>query len=139
MVLRVEGGGYSVVLPGDSEAAGERYLLQSQGKLDADVVVAPYHGSVSSSSPDFVAGVAPRWAVFSTGYLNQWGFPDPGVVARYRGMGARTRNTARDGAIQIELGSELEVTTYRSRADRYWNAEAPAPPISPRAIWASIL
>jgi len=138
-VVRVEAGGHSVLLPGDIEADGERHLLQSQGNLDADVVVAPHHGSASSSSPAFVAAVAPRWAVFSAGYLNQWGFPDPGVVARYRRQGARTRNTARDGAIRVELGSELGVAAYRSRADRYWHAGAPAPPISPRAIWASIL
>ena len=71
----------------------------------------------------------PRWALFSVGYRNRWDFPDPAVVARYRRAGARVRTTAAAGALRIDLTPELGVSGYRKRADRYWNAGAPPPPM----------
>ena len=91
--------------------------------------MAPHHGSTTSSTAGFVRATDPRWALFSVGYRNRWGFPDPAVVARYRQAGARIRTTAAAGALRIDLGPELRLSGYRERADRYWNAGAPPPPV----------
>ncbi|HKJ70186.1 MAG TPA: DNA internalization-related competence protein ComEC/Rec2 [Gammaproteobacteria bacterium] len=129
-VLRVTAAGGSVLLPGDLEAEGERRLLAAGRPVAADVLVAPHHGSATSSTPALLEAVAPRWAVFSTGYRNRWGFPDPRVAARYRRAGVRLRNTALEGAVRIELGADgVRVSGYRARADRYWNAGARPPPL----------
>ncbi len=138
-VLRLETGGASLLLPGDLEAGGEARLLARGTDLSAEVVVVPHHGSATSSTPDFVAATRPDWVVYSTGYKNRWGFPDPEVVARWRGAGARGVNTATAGAVRVDLGREVRVTGFRQGADRYWHAEAPAPPLSPLAALASIL
>jgi len=119
----------SVLLPGDVEAAAERRLLARPEELAAEVVVAPHHGSTTSSTAGFVRAANPRWALFSVGYRNRWDFPDPAVVARYRRAGARVRTTAAAGALRIDLTPELGVSGYRKRADRYWNAGAPPPPM----------
>jgi len=119
----------SVLLPGDVEAEGERQLLSQAGDLGADVVVAPHHGSTTSSTPGFVRATSPRWAVFSVGHDNRWGFPDPSVVARYRRAGARILTTARAGAVRIRLGPEVTVDGFREGADRYWNAGGRPPPL----------
>ncbi|HYW76371.1 MAG TPA: DNA internalization-related competence protein ComEC/Rec2, partial [Gammaproteobacteria bacterium] len=63
------------------------------------VLIAPHHGSDSSSTPPFVRAVHPHYVVFSTGYLNRYHFPRPRVMKRYRRIGARLLNTAHDGAI----------------------------------------
>jgi competence protein ComEC len=135
-VLEVVAEHGSVLLPGDVEAGGERRLLAQGEDLAADVVVAPHHGSTTSSSPAFVQATAPRWVVFSVGHDNRWGFPDPAVVARYGRVGARTVTTAGAGAVRIRLGPELTLGGYREQADGYWNAGAPPPPVgSLAALW----
>ena len=86
-VLRVGAPGGSLLLPGDIEAEAERHLLEHGAPLAADIVVAPHHGSDSSSTPGFVAAVRPRWVLYAVGHGNQWGFPRPSVVARWRPAG----------------------------------------------------
>jgi competence protein ComEC len=128
-VLRVTAGGDRVLLPGDLEAAGERRLLARLGDPRADVLVAPHHGSATSSTAPFVAAVAPSRVVFSTAYKNRWGFPDPEVVRRYRQAGAAMWNTAYAGAVRIELGDGVRLSGFRRRADRYWHAGSRPPPV----------
>ncbi|MDX1610172.1 MAG: DNA internalization-related competence protein ComEC/Rec2, partial [Halofilum sp. (in: g-proteobacteria)] len=90
-VLRVDGPGGSLLLPGDIEAGAERALVAGGAALAADVVVAPHHGSATSSTPGFVAAVNPRWVLYSVGHGNRWGFPRPQVLAAWRPAGwART-------------------------------------------------
>lgn len=102
-VLRVSGPGGRVLLPGDLEAAGEQALIDGGADLRADVLVAPHHGSASSSTDAFVAAVAPRVVLHSAGYRNRWGFPRAVVVARYDAQGARQWVTGRDGALTVTL------------------------------------
>ncbi|KPV41759.1 hypothetical protein AN478_00475 [Thiohalorhabdus denitrificans] len=128
-VVEVAAGGQRVLLPGDLEAAGEQRILSSEGLPEQTVVVAPHHGSTTSSSPAFVRAARPDWVVYSTGHGNRWGLPTPEVEGRYRRVGARALNTASEGAVEIRLGPEPRVRGYRQRADRYWHAGAPPPPL----------
>ena len=122
-VLRVEAGGHAIILPADIEKRAEAVLLQRhRPELDADVLVAPHHGSSTSSTPGFVDAVSPGVVLFPTGYLNRFGFPKPEVVARYRERGIRMYDTGRDGALSVQLGGAgvSEVTAERQRAKRFW-------------------
>lgn len=103
-VLRVDGPGGSLLLPGDIEAGAERALVARAAELAADLVVAPHHGSATSSTAAFVDAVRPRWVLYSVGHRNQWGFPRPGVLARWRPAGwARTDC---GGALHVEVHPE---------------------------------
>lgn len=104
-VLRVRAGGATALLTGDLEAAGEERLLAEGQRLRAELLVAPHHGSASSSSPAFVAAVAPQAVVYAVGYRNRWDFPRPEVVARYRALGARGYRTAETGALRFRLAA----------------------------------
>ncbi|MET0379991.1 MAG: DNA internalization-related competence protein ComEC/Rec2, partial [Spongiibacteraceae bacterium] len=66
-VLRIDAGASSVLLTGDIETTVEARLLGAK-LAPATVLIAPHHGSRSSSSPTFVAAVQPRYVVFSAGY-----------------------------------------------------------------------
>ncbi len=122
-VLRVRAGGRELLLTGDLQRAGERTLLQAVADLHADVLVAPHHGSAGSSSPAFVVAVRPRWVLFASGYHNRFGFPRPGVMQRYRSLGAETLSSAQCGAIELRLGAEGSPAPRCSRLRRghYWN------------------
>ena len=90
------------MLTGDLEAPGEAALLSRQGgTLQTSVVQVGHHGSRTSSSPAFVAALAPRWALIPNGYRNRFGFPAPEVVQRWRTAGAGVLETADSGALRL--------------------------------------
>jgi competence protein ComEC len=117
-VLLIQGRDGSVLLTGDIEADGERAVL-AQGLPRADVVVAPHHGSETSSSSLFVAAVRPDVTIFSTGYRNRWNFPRPAVVARWREAGAVCYDTATSGAISVVFDPHMDATKVRVREHRH--------------------
>jgi competence protein ComEC len=126
-VIRIDADRGSVLLTGDIEARSEARLLRDGAEVgDVTVLVAPHHGSRTSSTPAFVAAANPRYAVFTPGYRNRFGHPRPEVLARYRAAGARIARTDHDGAVTFAfapgapLGPELE----RHARRRYWR-EAP--------------
>jgi len=124
-VLRVSTGRQSLLLTGDIEEPAERELIAAYGEaLHADILVAPHHGSKSSSSDSFVAAVAPRWVLFPLGYRNRYGFPHQGVVARYEVRGVPMLSSSGSGAITFQMGAgELEPLEYRKQARRYWHID----------------
>jgi len=118
-VLRIEtAAGRVLLLTGDIERSVERQLLEQHARrLAADILVAPHHGSRTSSTDGFVNAVHPEYVLFPVGYRNRFGFPKPDVLARYREIGARTLDTATDGAVSIRLeaGRGIEATGHRQR------------------------
>jgi competence protein ComEC len=86
-VLWVRGAKASALLTGDLDAAHEAALVQAHPSLRADWLLAPHHGSKSSSSAGFLAQVKPRWVVAQAGYRNRYGHPAEPVVQRYQALG----------------------------------------------------
>jgi competence protein ComEC len=119
-VLKVTAGAASMLLTGDIERQAEAALLLDPD-IEAQIVLAPHHGSRSSSSAEFIARVAPRWAIIAAGYRNRFGHPSAEVLERYRAAGAGVLRTDRDGAIHVLLGNGgLRVESERVRRPRYW-------------------
>jgi competence protein ComEC len=122
-VLQVSSAYGAVLLPGDLEAAGERSLIRRYGdSVKADVLIAPHHGSRTSSRAEFVHKVSPEVVVISVGYRNRFRHPNAAVVARYAAAGADIARTDRDGAVRIELNrAGRSVTYWRYLVARYWH------------------
>ncbi len=122
-VLRIATRGSSALVSADIEKSSERVLLAgAPAKLRADILVAPHHGSRTSSTSEFVAATAPRIVVFPVGHRNRFGHPHPTVAARYRAAGATLLRTDVSGALTFRLGSgDLEVQEWRSARPRYWH------------------
>ncbi|HEX7219927.1 MAG TPA: DNA internalization-related competence protein ComEC/Rec2 [Burkholderiales bacterium] len=118
-VLRVEAGGNSMLLAGDIERAAEVSLIEKQ--IRTNVLLVPHHGSRTSSSEEFIAAVAPRWAVVAAGYRNRFGHPAREVLERYERAGIGVLRTDRDGAVSVLLKRDaLEVRAERLARPRYW-------------------
>ncbi|MCB1749765.1 MAG: ComEC/Rec2 family competence protein, partial [Gammaproteobacteria bacterium] len=122
-VLAVGHDGGRLLLPGDIDAGVERALVARHGAaLRAGAVVAPHHGSRTSSSAAFVAAVAPRHVVMAVGAGNRYGMPHAPVVARYRAAGAIVHDTARHGAVTLTSdGDDFDVSHVRPRALGFWS------------------
>src|SRR5512141_1551333 len=123
-VLHISTGASSVLLTGDIDRKAESRLLQLHAKqLPATLLVVPHHGSMSSSTPAFVNAVHPRYAVFTSGYLNRFGHPREEVVDRYRAVGSEILRSDEDGAVSIEMNAQgLKLERYRKTHARYWMA-----------------
>ena len=83
----------------------------------------PHHGSKTSSSEPFVAALAPKLAVISSGYLNRFHHPHPDVVARYDAHAIDVLNTATSGFIALRFAPDAAPRIVeRGRVDRhpYW-------------------
>lgn len=139
-VLSVSNAAGKVLLAGDIETANERELIRrNAAALQADVLLAPHHGSTTSSSPEFVQAVGASTVIFSAGYKNRFNHPRPEIVARYRATGAQLRRTDAEGALTVDLPAEpvdaatgnggngqsshgvtIEITGERARHGRYW-------------------
>ena len=134
-VLRIEAGGRAALLPGDiGEHVEARLLNAHPGRLQADLVLVPHHGSLTSSSTSFIHALASRWAVVSAGAENRFGLPRTEVLDRYSRAGSTVLNTANAGAIAFRLdasGTRL-VSERRRDRPRYWRE--PANPSSGYAI-----
>jgi len=120
-VLKISVAGQKLLLTGDIEKPAEIRLLEN-GLNQYDIVVAPHHGSLSSSTKNFVERTSPSLVIFSTGYANQWRFPKSKVVQRYADIGAEILVTHQNGAIIVEQESagELHWSTERSNSRHFW-------------------
>ena len=110
-VLRITYGARSLLLVGDAEHEEEDDLLNRPPEgLRADVLKVGHHGSATSSSPGFLAAVAPREAVISVGRRNRFGHPNPLTLGALASRGVRVWRTDRDGAVTVTTdGRTLEV------------------------------
>ena len=128
-VLRVtSAAGQRVLLPGDIESPVEQTLVEQEGqRLRSEVLVAPHHGSRTSSTRPFVAAVQPRYVLFAAGYANRFGFPKTDVAARYRALGATAFVTGREGAVTVRLAARggIRVSAWRREQRRHWRRPAP--------------
>jgi competence protein ComEC len=110
-VLRIAYGSRALLLAGDAEKEEEGELLASaRALLRADVLKVGHHGSRTSSTPDFLAAVAPREAVVSVGRRNRFGHPAQSTLTALESAGARLWRTDRDGSIVVTTdGQSLDI------------------------------
>ncbi|MDY0219699.1 MAG: DNA internalization-related competence protein ComEC/Rec2 [Desulfobacterium sp.] len=115
IVSKVIHGEISVLFPGDILMDAEEKLVRARGsRLLSTVLVAPHHGSSSSSNDFFLDQVRPGSVVVSCGFENRYGFPHGNVVERYMSRGYNLFQTDFAGAVQIiSTGSKCEILTSK--------------------------
>jgi competence protein ComEC len=90
--------------------------------MASEFVLAPHHGSRTSSTAAFIAATAPRWVIFPVGYRNRFRHPAPDVWARWEASGAGLLRTDLTGAVSFELGPRVQApVAEREQAPRYWH------------------
>jgi competence protein ComEC len=116
----------SALLLGDLEAAQEMALVQRHPQLRSDWLLAPHHGSRTSSSAALLDALQPRLAVVQAGYRNRFGHPAPEVMARYQARGIVVADTPACGAVGWRSQARESLSCERHLARRYWH-HAPPP------------
>lgn len=121
-VLHIGAGGKAILLAGDIEAAQEAALLRAGAqRLRADVLLAPHHGSGTSSTAAFLQAVGPSLGIFQVGHRNRYRHPKKEVYERYAEHGIRRLRTDERGAVTLRFGPGLQIESYRETRARYWH------------------
>ena len=118
-VLRVEADGEVLLLTGDISRAAEHAWLARQADPRVDWLLAPHHGSRSSSGVAFVLRTRPRHVLVAR--LAQRLRPSHGeVMERYARVAAQVHDTARDGALTLaaHAGSVIRRTSGGKNENR---------------------
>lgn len=120
-VLLLEYGTFTMLLAGDIEKPIEHVLAPSLSPVD--LLLAPHHGSKTSSSSIWVNATRPRWAVVSAAFKGRYGHPHRSVVERYQNAGSEVINTAEQGAVQFLVGADggVIMTTERNKRRRFYH------------------
>lgn len=112
------------ILPGDIGVQAESgYIDALSGQLPEvanRVLVAPHHGSRTSSSRRWTEALAPDVVIYSAGYRHRFGHPHPEVTARYRKVGALALNTACSGMISMYSGEDGLVIREMRHSAPFW-------------------
>jgi len=117
VVLQLRFGRRRFLLTGDAEGGEEAWMVARYGaSLASDVLKVGHHGSVTSTTPDFLDVVRPRVAVVSVGSGNRYGHPSQRVLQALDESGAYLLRTDDDGTIVVSTdGKDLEVRANGGR------------------------
>ncbi|QIL89265.1 DNA internalization-related competence protein ComEC/Rec2 [Microbulbifer sp. SH-1] len=117
--------GVRILLAGDITSNVEAQLpARYPAFAPVDLLIAPHHGSRTSSSPALLDWARPARVVFSAGFRHHFGHPHPEVVARYRRLPAQQFNTADSGAVRFHWDGSGQLNIERARArGRFWYAD----------------
>ncbi|MGB9499897.1 MAG: DNA internalization-related competence protein ComEC/Rec2 [Dissulfuribacterales bacterium] len=117
MVIKASFGEQSILFPGDIMRAAEKELVLRQKNLHADILLAPHHGSKTSSTPGFLNYVNPKVAIISCGKQNRFGFPAQPVLDRYEKYPMKIFRTDLNGAVMISTdGHHMRITPVFGKA-----------------------
>ena len=111
LVLHVAYGATSVLLEGDAEEPIEHAMLTEPG-LASTLLKVGHHGSITSTRPEFLARVAPQWAVISCGLRNSYGHPRTEVLQALQAAKVRTFSTDINGAVCFRLDGKTTTADY---------------------------
>ncbi|PIA66215.1 DNA internalization-related competence protein ComEC/Rec2 [Pseudomonas sediminis] len=118
-VLQIEAAGERLLLTGDIDVRAERALMQADFPLASRWLLAPHHGSRTSSSQAFIDAVGAQHVLITRSRHNAFGHPHPQVLARYQAAGVEVHDTALRGALHLRLGEQVAPRGLRNEP-RFW-------------------
>ena len=140
-VIRIEASdGSSVLVTGDIPKRSERELVDRfvglmdpedprslhliGARLASQVLIAPHHGSKTSSGDELLWGVSPELVVIQAGFRNRFGHPHAETLQRIATLlpGTSVARTDLQGALRIDWPAGRPVVTdFWAHHRRYWH------------------
>ncbi len=115
--LLVKYGGFTALLTGDVEGAGQVYLksqLQKEGIHDIALLKVAHHGSGYTTDAEFLEMIRPKAALISCGRDNAYGHPHRDLLERLEEAGAQIYRTDQSGALKVSaFGDKIRISTYK--------------------------
>ncbi len=128
-VLRIEGPGGSVLLPGRIDAIVERRLIDTVESLSATILVLSDGGHEKASSTAYLDRVSAELALSSSARFDRSGRPHAAVLKRLERSGTRWVSTGNCGALRVRLSPDRppQLSSVVGRSPRFWLADRDCP------------
>ena len=113
---------HTVIEPNLSESSSGN--AREEAIFPIDLLVAPHHGSNSSSGSALLSKLRPDNVVFSAGFLNRYGFPHADVQMRYKLLGTKQYITGMHGSVAFSFGQTgllMPPVTWLQTHRRFWH------------------
>ena len=122
-VLKISSKNGSILLTGDIEEPVEYRLTKKfPHHIKSDVLLVPHHGSRTSSSKAFIKLVAPKVAVNSSGFANQFNHPHPLIKQLYLDQGIIFYDTQTKGMIKLVFKDhDIKIQQYADVYPHFWD------------------
>lgn len=105
LVIKLEYLGTKILFTGDIQSEAEKVILDSGQDIHANILKTAHHGSLYSTTPDFLKSVSPSSAVISVG-RNNFGHPADPVLQRLKQYGVKVLRTDKNGCITVEINNK---------------------------------
>ena len=102
LIVKVDYGSSSFLFTGDAEINEIEQLLDTNFKLNCDVIKVPHHGSPNGYCQELLMRVNPKAAIISVG-KNNFGHPDEGVLKNYSSNNIEVLRTDLFGCIRMKV------------------------------------
>jgi competence protein ComEC len=106
VILRVDIGLVSLLLPGDLETRGWQSLDLDPAYLDVEIFKVPHHGAGDRRLGEWLAGISPELAVISVGRDNLIGAPDRQSLEVIRRHSKQVWRTDLQGELEIRIDGQ---------------------------------
>lgn len=99
VVIKLQYGEISFLFTGDAEDVSENEMMRRGFDLSANVLKLAHHGSISSTSKEFLNRVCPQYAVITAGKNNNYRHPHKSILNRLKTMDVKVYRTDENGTI----------------------------------------
>ena len=100
-VIYTELDGYKFMFMGDASSTTENEIMNKYNLPDIDVLKVGHHGSMTSSSKNFINEIKPKYSVISVGKNNRYGHPNKEVLENLKY--SKIYRTDEDGSIMFKI------------------------------------
>lgn len=112
IVIKLDHGNNSFLFTGDAEQVVEKEMINSEVNLQSTVLKIGHHGSISSTSKEFLEKVNPKYGVITVGVDNDYGHPRQLVMDRLKEKNIEVYRTDENGTVVATSdGREIKFNT----------------------------
>lgn len=105
-------GKWKFLFTGDAQDEAEKRLMEDNVNLKCDVLKVGHHGSMYSSSEEFLEATSPTFAMISCGKGNRYSHPHDVVLLRLKEAGVKFWRTDTNGNVTFDITEkEISVST----------------------------
>jgi len=112
IVMKLKYKDISVLFTGDIEKEAEKYIIDKDNNIKADILKLAHHGSKTSTTDEFIDNVNPKFCIVSAGNYNIHKHPSKETVSKLEKRNIKIFNTYQYGDIFIKSnGNTIKVVT----------------------------
>ena len=105
LVINIRYKNKYMLFMGDASIKTEKYLLNTYNFSNIDVLKVGHHGSITSTSEEFLKEIRPKIGLISCALVNKFKHPSNEVIKRLKKYNITLYQTRYDGGVKINLDS----------------------------------